>query len=278
MAAHRRTTDPARLEEIARTVREDIISMTAEAGSGHYMSSLSAVEILVALYFHELSYRPEDPAWPGRDRFILSKGHAAPALYAVLARAGFFPVGELATLRRIDSRLQGHPVVHRLPGLDASSGSLGQGLSTGVGMALAARMDGRGSRVFVLLGDGELQEGQVWEAAMAAARFGLGNLTAIVDQNEFQATGRVREIMPVADLEGALRSFGWEVSSVDGHSFPELLHSLTGGNGPGGKPRAVIARTVKGCGIGFIEGNLKYHSAPLAPGDLKRARECLEGR
>jgi transketolase len=278
MAVHERTGDPARLAEIAHAVRQDIISMTAGAGSGHYMSSLSAVEILVALYFRELSYRPEEPGWTDRDRFILSKGHAAPALYSVLARAGFFPLEELGTLRRIDSRLQGHPVVHRLPGLDASSGSLGQGLSTGVGMALAARMDGRGSRVFVLLGDGELQEGQVWEAAMAAARFGLGNLTAVVDRNEYQATGRVQEIMPVADLESALRSFGWKVSAVNGHSFPELLRALQGGREPGGQPRAILARTVKGCGIGFIEGNLKYHSAPLGPGELERARESLEGR
>jgi len=266
------------MANLAHNVRRDIIAMTSKAGSGHYMSSLSCVEILVALYFGILRYDPSNPAWPDRDRFVLSKGHAAPALYSVLARAGFFSVDELSTLRQIGSRLQGHPVAHQLPGLDASSGSLGQGLSTGVGMALSARLDRKDFRVFVLLGDGELQEGQIWEAIMAAARFGLGNLTAIIDRNEYQATGKVSEIMPVADLEGALRSFGWEVQSVNGHDMPELFRALVGTELPTDRPRAFIARTMKGCGIGFIEGNLKYHSAPLTPDDLKRALECLEGR
>ncbi|HTY51913.1 MAG TPA: transketolase [Methanomicrobiales archaeon] len=270
------THDTGKLKAIAREVREDILSMTAAAGSGHYMSSLSSVEILVSLYFGVMSYEPKDPGWKDRDRFVLSKGHASPCLYSVLARAGFFPVKELATLRKIGSRLQGHPVSHLLPGLDASSGSLGQGLSTAVGMALAARMDGRPSRVYVLLGDGELQEGQVWEAVMSASKFGLGNLTAIVDRNELQATGMVSEIMPVTDLEGVFRSFGWEAREVDGHDFGSLLEGFRGTGNPGGRPTVLVARTVKGCGVDFVENNLKYHSLPLTPGELERAMGCLK--
>ncbi len=270
------TRDPGELEAIARTVREDILTMTAAAGSGHYMSSFSCVEILVALYFHELSCKPEDPAWPDRDRFILSKGHASPALYAVLARAGFFPVEELVTLRRIGSRLQGHPVCHLLPGLDASSGSLGQGLSTAVGMALAARLDGKKYHIYVLLGDGELQEGQVWEAMMAASRFGLDNITAIVDRNDLQATGFVSDIMPVPDLKGALGSFGWNVFEVDGHDPASLIAGFRTARASRGKPGIIIARTIKGCGVEFIENDLKYHSAPLTPENLEKARECLK--
>jgi transketolase len=261
---------------MARTIREDILSMTAAAGSGHYMSSLSSVEILVALYFHEMSFDPKDPAWADRDRFVLSKGHASPGLYAVLARAGFFPVGELATLRKIGSRLQGHPVSHLLPGLDASSGSLGQGLSTAVGMALAAKMDEKDYRVHVLLGDGELQEGQVWEAVMAASRFGLDNITAIIDRNDLQATGRVSEIMPVRDMKGVFESFGWNAIAVDGHDFGSLLEGFRQAKETKGKPSLLIAKTVKGCGIEFIENNLQYHSAPLTPDEMKRALRCLK--
>jgi transketolase len=268
--------DPEDLKAMARTIRRDILAMTAVAGSGHYMSSLSSVEILVSLYFSVMSYDPEDPAWPGRDRFVLSKGHASPGLYAVLARAGFIPVEELATLRKIGSRLQGHPVSHLLPGLDASSGSLGQGLSTGAGMALAGRLDGAGYRVHVLLGDGELQEGQVWEAAMAASRFCLGNLTAIVDQNDLQATGRVSEIMPVKDLAGAFRAFGWNALAVDGHDFGSLLGGFRAAEASPETPTVLLARTVKGAGVDFVENNLKYHSAPLTPEELGRAMGCLE--
>jgi transketolase len=270
------TTMVEDLKEIARTIRKDILSMTAAAGSGHYMSSLSSVEILVSLYFNVMSYDPQDPGWPDRDRFVLSKGHASPALYAVLAHAGFLPVEELGTLRKIGSRLQGHPVSHLLPGLDASSGSLGQGLSTAVGMALAARLDGRKYRVYVLMGDGELQEGQVWEAVMAASHFRLGTITAIIDQNDLQATGRVSEIMGVRDLRSVFESFGWDAYSVDGHDFGSLLEGFRHAKETSGKPRVLIARTVKGCGIGFIENNLQYHSAPLTPDEMRRALRCLK--
>jgi len=268
--------DPAHLISLAREVRKDIISMTSAAGSGHYMSSLSSVEILVALYFQILRCDPLNPSLSTRDRFILSKGHAVPALYSVLARAGFFPVEELGTLRKMGSRLQGHPISHLLPGLDASSGSLGQGLSTAVGMAIAARQDQAPWKVYVLMGDGELQEGQVWEAIMAAAHFGLENLILIIDCNDLQATGGVQEIMPLADPEHALKAFGWNVRAVDGHSIPEITEALQHAGTSRGHPSAILARTIKGRGIGFIEGNLKYHSAPLTPDEVRIAMECLK--
>jgi transketolase len=263
------------LRTIARRIRELIIRMTAEASSGHYMSSLSCVEILVSLFFCELRCNPRDPRDPDRDRFILSKGHAAPALYAVMAERGYFPEEDLSTLRRCQRRLQGHPVMHRLPGLDASSGSLGQGLSTGVGMALAAKLDGRPTRVVVLLGDGECQEGQVWEAAMAGAHYRLDNLTAIIDRNRMQISGSTEDVMALGDLPAKFSSFGWQVIPVNGHDFGELLKSYRQMKSVRGCPVAIIAETVKGCGIPFIEGNLKYHTQPLTPEELAAALQCL---
>jgi transketolase len=199
------------LHQRAREIRCDLVRMLEAAGSGHSGGSLSAVEIVTALYWHVLRIRPEEPAWPDRDRFVLSKGHAAPVLYAALAERGFFPTGELLTLRKPGSMLQGHPDLRKVPGVEASTGSLGQGLSVGLGMALAGRLDRRSYRVYVLLGDGECEEGQVWEAAMAAAHYRAGNLTAIVDNNGLQIDGPVSEVMSPLPLPEKWRAFGWEV-------------------------------------------------------------------
>ncbi|NYT04804.1 MAG: transketolase [Methanomicrobiales archaeon] len=267
------------LNEIATRLRRHILEMTARAGSGHYMSSFSCVEILAALYFQEMQVRPDDPAWPGRDRFVLGKGHAAPALYAVLAERGYFPVPELMTLRQVGSRLQGHPVKsYGLPGLDASSGSLGQGISTAVGIALAAQLDGADWRVFVLLGDGECQEGQVWEAAMAAAHFKCDNLVVIVDYNALQSTGTLDEIMSLGDLRAKWEAFGWSVTEARGHDFGSLQDALAGARARKGMPHLILAHTMKGHGVPFIEGNLEYHSKPLSADELAGALHALEVR
>ena len=250
--------DLAELQSIARDVRRDIVSMTAEAGSGHPGGSLSAVELLVALYFHVMRHHPDDPAWPERDRFIESKGHACPVLYSVLARSGYFPVEELATFRKINSRLQGHAKLGT-PGVEMSSGSLGQGLSFGVGAALAARLDGRDSRAYVLLGDGELNEGQVWEAAMAAPFYKLDNLTAIVDRNGIQNDRFTAEVMGLEPLADRWRSFGWHVREIDGHDMAQVLDALEEARRVEGQPVAIIAHTVKGKGVSFMENNPSFH-------------------
>ena len=250
--------DLAELQRIARDVRRDIVSMTAEAGSGHPGGSLSAVELLVALYFHVMRHHPDDPAWPERDRFIESKGHACPVLYSVLARSGYFPVEELATFRKINSRLQGHAKLGT-PGVEMSSGSLGQGLSFGIGAALAARLDGRDSRAYVLLGDGELNEGQVWEAAMAAPFYKLDNLTAIVDRNGIQNDRFTAEVMGLEPLADRWRSFGWHVREIDGHDMAQVLGALEEARRVEGQPVAIIAHTVKGKGVSFMENNPSFH-------------------
>jgi transketolase len=249
--------------------------MTAEAGGGHYMSSFSSVEILVSLFFAERRFDARNPDDPDRDRFVLSKGHAAPLLYAVMAEAGYFPVDELKTLRKCGSRLQGHPIMHRLPGLDTSSGSLGQGISTAVGIALAGKMDKRDYRVFVLLGDGECQEGLVWEAAMSAAHFRLDNLVAIVDKNNLQISGPTEKVMSLGDLKAKWEAFGWTVIPVNGHDIADILAGFRKVPATKDKPVVLVADTIKGCGVPFIENNLKYHTAPLNEEEMRKALECL---
>ena len=267
--------DTNKFKDIAKNIRRDIILSTAEAGSGHIMSSLSVVEILVSLYYEVMTHYPKDPKSPDRDRFVLGKGHAAPALYSVMAETGYFPVEELKSLRKIDSRLQGHPVSHRLPGLDSSSGSLGQGISISVGMAIAGKLDKKSYRVYVLLGDGECQEGEVWEAAMSAAHFKLDNLTAIIDRNELQSDGKTEDIMSLGSLKKKWESFGWKVFEVNGHDFNALLDAFKKSKSIKNQPALIIAKTIKGSGSSFIEGNLKYHSAPLNKDELKAALEEL---
>lgn len=252
--------DHEELRAIARQIRKDIIRQVAGAQSGHAGSSLSAVEIGVALYWREMRLDPSRPDWPDRDRFCLSKGHASPLLYALLARRGFFPPKELDTFRRINSRLQGHPARHKLPGVEISAGSLGQGLSQAIGMALAARLDGRPYRVYALLGDGELQEGQIWEAAMFAANHGLDNLCAIVDYNGFQIDGPVAEINDPAPVAEKFRAFRWHAVEIDGHDYDQIFAALAEARQTRGRPTCIVARTRKGRGIAAIEDTVQSHS------------------
>jgi transketolase len=259
------------LEEKARLIRKDSLVMTTEAGSGHPGGSLSCADLLSVLYFHHLRYDPENPRWEGRDRFILSKGHACPALYSALSLAGFFPREWLRTLRRLGSPLQGHPDSTSTPGVEASTGSLGQGLSIGCGMALAGRLDRRDYRVYVLLGDGEMDEGQVWEAAMFAAHQRLDNLLAIVDRNGIQLDGFTEEIVGLEPLAEKWRAFGWNVMEVDGHDLKEIAEALDRAEGVKGRPVVLLARTVKGKGVSFMENKVKYHGTPLTKEELERA-------
>ncbi len=264
------------MEAIAKKLRRHIITMIASAGSGHPGGSLSAVEIVTALYFQVLRNRPADPKWTERDRFVLSKGHAAPVLYSALAECGYFPVEELTSLRQIDSRLQGHPDRSCTPGVEMSTGSLGQGLSFGVGVALAGRLDSRSYRTYVLLGDGECNEGQVWEAAMAAAHFKLDRLTAIVDRNGLQLDGFTRDIMNTEPLADKWRSFGWHVIEVDGHDLAKVLAALEAAGRVTGQPTAIVARTVKGKGVSFMENNVDFHGKPPTPEQARQALKELE--
>ncbi|MBI4302649.1 MAG: transketolase [Chloroflexi bacterium] len=259
------------MELVAKTLRRHIVKMIANAGSGHPGGSLSAVELVTALYFRFLRHDPANPHWSDRDRFVLSKGHAAPLLYAILAERGYFPVSELSTLRRLASRLQGHTDMTMIPGVEMSAGSLGQGLSFGLGMALAGRLDDRGYRVYVLLGDGECDEGQVWEAAMAAAHFKANNLTAIVDHNEQQLDGWNRDIMNLEPLPDKWRAFGWQVTEVDGHDLAQIMGALEAVQGIIGQPTVIIAHTVKGKGVSFMENNLEFHGRAPNSGELAKA-------
>jgi transketolase len=249
----------AELEALARRIRRHIVSMIGKAGSGHPGGSLSAVEIVTALWFKVMRHKPQDPCWPDRDRFILSKGHAAPLLYAVLAECGYFPVEELLTLRQPDSRLQGHPDCTTTPGIEISAGALGQGLSFAIGVSLAGRLDSRDYGVYVLLGDGECDEGQVWEAAMAAAHFKLDNLVAVVDNNGQQIDGWNRDVMNLDPFNEKWAAFGWQVIEVDGHDFPQLLQAFDRAKLVKGQPTVIIAHTVKGKGVSFMENNPDFH-------------------
>jgi transketolase len=266
--------DPSTLKEIARSLRLDILDTTTRAGSGHPSSSFSSVEIVTALYFGGiLRYRPQDPWWPERDRFIMSKGHAAPLLYPVLARAGYFPREEIWRLREINSPVQGHPVYRLMPGVEATTGSLGQGLSLGVGHVLGGRLNKLDYRVYVLMGDGECEAGQVWEAAMAAAHFKTDNLIAILDYNKYQETGPISREMALEPLVDKWRGFGWSVSEVDGHDIAALIHSLRAVQQVVGQPSIVIAHTVKGKGVSFVETDFTFHGRALTPEQAARARE-----
>ena len=262
------------LKEKARQLRLDILEMTTLAGSGHPSSSFSAVEILTALYFGDiLRFRPDDPWWPARDRFIMSKGHAAPLLYAVLAHAGYFNREQLWRLRQLDSPVQGHPIQGVLPGVEATTGSLGQGLSLGIGHVLGGRLNGLDYRVYVLLGDGECEAGQIWEAAMAAAHFKADRLTAILDYNKYQETGPISREMALEPLVAKWQSFGWQVTEVDGHDIAALIPALRAAQSTTGKPSILIAHTIKGKGVSFVEADFTFHGRALKPDQAIRARE-----
>jgi len=266
------------LDQLRRELRVDIIRMLEKAGSGHPGGSLSIIDILAVLYTGFLNHRPKEPDWPDRDRVILSKGHACPALYAVMAHAGYFPKEMLSTLRRLDSPLQGHPDRLRLPGIEASTGSLGQGLSMALGMALAGKLDKKDFQVWCILGDGEMQEGQVWEALMAAPKFGLGNLCAIVDCNGGQIDGPVAEVMDLGPLPEKLRSFRWNVLEIDGHDPDAIAGALKAAQEERRAPTAIVARTVKGKGVSFMEGRIEWHGkAPDAEQAEKAVEEILHG-
>ncbi len=261
----------------ARTIRQHIVRMTAAAGSGHPGGSLSAADILTALYFRILRLDPDNPRWPERDRFVLSKGHAAPALYAVLAERGFFPVSELGTLRELGSRLQGHPDMKVTPGVEASTGSLGQGLSFAVGLALAGKLDQASWRVYALLGDGEIEEGQIWEAAMAAAHYHLGNLTAFLDYNGLQIDGPVEKVMSIAPVDEKWRAFGWNTMVIDGHDLTAITRAAAEAARAKDRPTMIVARTIKGRGVSFMENHHEWHGKAPNAEQLETALKELGG-
>lgn len=266
-------------QDKTQQIRLAIIDMIYQARSGHAGGSLSAVEILTVLYRQVMRIRPDNPTWPDRDRLVLSKGHAAPALYAVLADLGFFDARQLMTLRQLDSCLQGHPCMFKLPGIDMSTGSLGMGISVGVGMALAARQSGRDYATYVLCGDGELNEGQNWEALMAAAKWQLDNLTVIVDRNHVQLDGTEADVMPLPDLETAITAFGHRVIACDGHDCSALLAAFREARQTRGRSTVIVAETVKGKGVSFMEGKSEWHGKQISPEDYALAqRELVEVR
>ena len=260
-----------KLKNIAKELRKEILEMIYMAGSGHPGGSFSAAEIMACLFFHKMRYDPKNPAWPDRDRIILSKGHGAPVLYACLARAGFFPKADLHGLRKMGNNLQGHPS-NKTSGVEISSGSLGQGLSIANGIALAGKLDKKDYQVYAVLGDGELQEGQVWEALMTSAYYKLDNITAIIDRNFYQQTGSTEHVMNVEPLKEKLESFGWAVFVVDGHSVEEIIAAL---DQKVDKPKAVIAKTVKGKGVSFMENNIDWHGKAPNEEEYKKAMEEL---
>jgi transketolase len=251
------------LKQTAQTIRKDIVTMLTESASGHPGGSLSAVEILTTLYFHEMNINAEKPHDPNRDRFVLSKGHAAPVLYSALAEKGFFEKSELMKLRKFGAMLQGHPNMNYIPGVDMSTGSLGQGISAAVGMALAGKLDNKDYRVYSLLGDGELAEGQVWEASMAAAHYKLNNLTAFVDHNGLQIDGKCSDVMNSNPVDDKFRAFGWNVIVIDGHDFEQIINAIEEAKKVIDKPTVIVCETIKGKGVSFMENEAGWHgSAP----------------
>ena len=262
------------LKKVANEVRKGIVTGVHAAKSGHPGGSLGSADIMTYLYFEEMNVDPADPRKADRDRFVLSKGHCAPGMYAVLAERGFFPKEDLETLRHIGSHLQGHPNMNDTPGVDMSTGSLGQGISAAVGMAVAAKHWGDTYRTYALLGDGESEEGQVWEAAMFAAHYGLDNLVAIVDNNNLQIDGDVREVVGLRAIPEKFRAFGWEVLEVDGHDVEALLEAFATAQGASGKPVCIVASTVKGKGVSFMENQAGWHGK--APNDEQAQQAIAE--
>lgn len=268
--------DVAKLERIAVRIRRAIIEMTHAAKSGHPGGSLSAVEILTALYFSIMKIDPERPDWADRDRFVLSKGHASPVLYATLALRGYFSEEQLTGFRRIDSMLQGHPDMKGIPGVEMSTGSLGQGLSAACGMALAAKLDKKDFRVYALVGDGESQEGMIWEAAMAATHYRLDNLTAFLDHNGLQIDGANREVMALEPLADKWKAFGWEVIRVDGHCFEDIIGAVNKAKQIKDRPTIILAKTTKGKGVSFMEDKADWHGKAPSDADKETALRELE--
>lgn len=262
------------LKKVAQQARINIVDMLAAAGSGHPGGSLSMTDILTVLYFEKMNIRPEEPKWADRDRFVLSKGHAAPGLYAVLAERGFFAREELTSLRKLHSNLQGHPDMKSTPGVDMSTGSLGQGLSAANGMAIAGKLDNKDYHVYTIIGDGEIQEGQIWEAAMSAAHYKLDNLTAVVDFNGLQIDGPNTEVMNVNPIGDKFAAFGWEVIAVDGHDIEAISAAFDQAKTVKGKPTVIVAKTVKGKGVSFMENQVGWHGT--APNKEQRDQAIAE--
>lgn len=269
--------DYAKLNKVANDIRVDIVKQVYFAGSGHPGGSLSAADIVTALYFHEMNIDPANPKMDGRDKFVLSKGHAAPVQYAALAEKGYFPKEELWKLRKLGAMLQGHPDMKKVPGIEMSTGSLGQGISASVGMAMAGKLDNNPGRIYTLLGDGELQEGLVWEAMMSAAHYKLDNLVAILDWNGLQIDGKNEDVMSVAPIDQKFESFGWNVMVIDGHSLEEIINALEEAKKVKDQPTAIIAKTVKGKGVSFMEGNAGWHGKAPSDEEAKQAVAELGG-
>ena len=265
------------LKSISKLIRKDIVSMLTESASGHPGGSLSAADIVTTLFFKEMNIDPNNPKDPNRDRFVLSKGHAAPVLYSALARKGFFPVEELSTLRKFGSRLQGHPSMKCLPGIDMSTGSLGQGFSVACGMAMAAKLDNAPWNVYALLGDGEVQEGIIWEAAMSAAHYKLDNMIAFLDYNGLQIDGEVESVMNINPIEDKFKTFGWNVITIDGHDFDQIFAALDMAKDTVDKPTMIIAKTIKGKGVSFMENQASWHGSAPSEEQLKQALSELGG-
>ena len=265
------------LKSMATVIRKDIVTMLTESKSGHPGGSLSAADIITTLYFNEMNIDPKNPKDPNRDRFVLSKGHAAPVLYSALARRGFFDPKELLTLRKIGSSLQGHPNMNDVSGVDMSTGSLGQGISTAVGMAMAGKLDNKDYRVFSILGDGELEEGQVWEAAMSAAHYKLDNLTAFVDFNGLQIDGDITKVMSPLPIDKKFEAFNWNVIVIDGHNFEEIIGAIEKAKATKGRPTCILCNTVKGKGVSFMENEAGWHGAAPTKEQCAQAIKELGG-
>ncbi len=266
-----------RLALHAARIRKDVVDMVTKANSGHIGGSLSATDMVTALFFHHMRHDPEDPAWGDRDRYVQSKGHACPVLYSALAQSGYMPHDEIFTFRRMDSRLQGHPCKAKLPCLEYTTGSLGQGLSGALGMALAARLDKRDYRVYCMMGDGEQQEGQIWEAAMAAAHYEADNLIGILDRNGLQIDGATEDIMALRDIGAKYEAFGWHIIRIDGHDMGAILDALDQADALAGKgkPILILMNTIKGKGVSFMEGSISFHGRPCNPDEYAIATEEL---
>lgn len=264
------------LEKKARRIREDIVDEVYSAKSGHPGGSLSIADILTVLYFREMNINPEEQNWEGRDRFVLSKGHCSPALYSCLANRGFFPVEDLKTFRNINSYLQGHPDKNKVPGVDMTTGSLGQGLSVANGMAIAGKMDKKDYRVYCVLGDGEIEEGQIWEAAMAANKYKLDNLCIIVDNNNLQIDGTIEEVMSSYPIDEKFRSFGFQVINIDGHNIEEIIKAFEVARNVKGQPTCIIAKTIKGKGVDFMENQAGWHGKAPNQEQYEQAMKSLK--
>jgi transketolase len=264
-------TDIEELKIIAKKIRVNILHMLTKSGSGHTGGSLSAADVAVAIYFSKMKFDPKNPKWEERDRFIMSKGHAAPLIYAIMAEAGYFPMETIDTLRKIESPLQGHPCCQKLPGIEVSTGSLGQGLSVANGMALGLRLNSNPARVFCIMGDGEIQEGQIWEAAMTASHYKIDNLCAVVDYNGLQIDGPVEQVMNINPVHDKWEAFGWHVTDIDGHDMESIVRALNEAENTKGRPSVIIANTTKGKGSSIFEGKVEFHGVTPTEEEFDKA-------